>query len=397
MPDTKRILFVDDEPRVLQGMQNSLRKQRHAWDMVFAPGPEAALAELERGSFDVIITDMRMPHMDGAALLKRVQAKHPEIVRIVLSGQTDQEMARRAVTVAHQFLAKPCDGEMIRNVIRRACDLQALLQDKTLRSIVGSIDRLPSVPHLYHELTAALDAPSSSMASVGAIVQRDTALTAKILQAVNSAFFGNGRPTTNLAQALNYLGLDILKSLVLLVHAGGFSNNHRDQASRIQIHAFNIARIASLIARGRLDEKEAFTAGMLADIGRLVLAAHGNTGAPFEGEARAQKIPLHVAEERRLGFTHAEIGAYLLGLWSIPLPIVEAVAHHHAPHRVASGDLDLTTVLHVADAMSAAIMCGATEVPSEIDLRHLERSDLAAALPGLFQEANELIARKETR
>src|SRR5262249_42324284 len=152
------------------GMQNSLRKQRKIWDMVFALGPEVAITELERAPFDVIVTDMRMPRMDGAALLKRVQTDFPDIVRIVLSGQTDHAMARRAAAVAHQFLAKPCDDETIRRVIQRACDLRALLADKAMRSLVGGIDRLPSVPRIYQELMRAFDDPSSSMASLAAIV-----------------------------------------------------------------------------------------------------------------------------------------------------------------------------------------------------------------------------------
>lgn len=106
----KRVLFVDDEQEVLEGLRNLLRRNRHEWDMVFALGGYEALAELSRGTVDVVVTDMRMPGMDGAQLLAQVKTVSPSTARLVLSGHAEKEAILRALPVAHQFLSKPCGG-----------------------------------------------------------------------------------------------------------------------------------------------------------------------------------------------------------------------------------------------------------------------------------------------
>src|ERR1700722_16735111 len=118
-----RLLFVDDEPRVLQGLKQSRRGKRKIWDMVFAEGGAGALAELERGRFDAIVTDMRMPGMDGAELLNRVKCAQPEALRIILSGQMDPGAAVRAASSAHRFLAKPCDSDTLIEILSESLDL----------------------------------------------------------------------------------------------------------------------------------------------------------------------------------------------------------------------------------------------------------------------------------
>ena len=155
----KRILFVDDEPNVLEGLRGLLRKQRKLWEMNFVTGGELALAELVANPYDVIVSDMRMPGMDGATLLHKVQQDYPHMVRIVLSGQAEQEISRRMVHVAHQFLSKPCDGRELQQVIERACKLQALLEHPSLRQTVGQIGQLPTKPGLYTRLVAILEDP----------------------------------------------------------------------------------------------------------------------------------------------------------------------------------------------------------------------------------------------
>src|SRR5262245_37814840 len=99
----KKILFVDDEPNVLQGLERMLRSMRHEWEMQFAMSGPAALERLAEQTFDVIVSDMRMPGMTGAQLLTEVSQRHPHIVRIILSGQADQEDILRSVGPTHQY------------------------------------------------------------------------------------------------------------------------------------------------------------------------------------------------------------------------------------------------------------------------------------------------------
>ena len=119
-----RVLFVDDEPRVLGGLRRMLRPMRHEWQMEFAQGGPEALDALAEQSFDVIISDMRMPGMDGGELLTEVMRRYPETVRIMLSGQSNKETVLRSVGPTHQYLAKPCDPELLKRVIARAYALR---------------------------------------------------------------------------------------------------------------------------------------------------------------------------------------------------------------------------------------------------------------------------------
>ncbi len=148
------VLFVDDEQAILDGLRNSLRKERKRWDMTFALGGQQALEEMKKTPADVVITDMRMPGMDGAELLRHIQRDFPAAARIVLSGQAERESIMRALPVTHQFLHKPCDGETLRAVIEQTHALHKLMQNPALTALVGKLERIPAVPATYTELAA---------------------------------------------------------------------------------------------------------------------------------------------------------------------------------------------------------------------------------------------------
>ena len=102
----KRILFVDDEPAILAGLQNLLYKDRKRWQMVFALGGQLALDEIRKEPFDIVVSDMRMPGVDGATLLNTIKDECPSTVRIMLSGHADREAIVRALPALHQLLKK---------------------------------------------------------------------------------------------------------------------------------------------------------------------------------------------------------------------------------------------------------------------------------------------------
>ena len=382
----KRVLFVDDEPRVLDGLRDMLRKQRRVWDMVFAPGAEAALEEIARAPFDVVVSDMRMPGMDGASFLGRVKELSPEAARIILSGHAEEAMILRALPVCHQYLSKPCSAEALREVIERACDLQALLADPRLRALAGSVGTLPSVPAIYWELTRALADPEVGAADVSKIVERDPALSAKVLQIVNSSFFGLPQRTTSVGKAVSYLGLSVVKAVAVTLQvfsAGakakpipGFS------VEELQTRAVLVAEIARQIIRDPKRAEEAYLAGLLLDMGKIILAL----GAP-ERFAAALRLatdsgqPLHLVEQELLHVSHAEVGAFLLGTWGLPLPIVAAVACHHNPAAAASVDAELTVAVHVASALvDGEDLAGATRSVDRLDTATIEALGMTSEL-----------------
>jgi HD-like signal output (HDOD) protein/CheY-like chemotaxis protein len=356
----KRILFVDDEPQVLENLRARLRKQRTTWDMTFVASGADALRELVASPFDVIITDLRMPVMDGAQLLLRVREDHPHTVRIVLSGQTEQEVSRRMAHVAHQFVAKPCEGPDLQQIIERACSLQELLEHPSLREAVGKIGQLPVKPVLYSRLIEVLERPMSSVSDVAAVIESDVGAASKMLQVVNSAFFGLPSRIGDVRGAVSYLGVEMVKALALSVEMraahGGVAPVPGFSVDALQEHGMRAARIARKLLDDRVKAQDAFSAAMFQDAGELVLMKRmPDVFASIIEDANASGQSMAEIELDAMGVTHAEIGAYLLGIWGLPYGIVEGVAHHHRPMRSGAKTFDVVAAVHVASALAEEI------------------------------------------
>jgi HD-like signal output (HDOD) protein/CheY-like chemotaxis protein len=356
----KNILFVDDEPHVLASLKTLLRKQRHEWRMEFVPSGQAALTALLAVSYDVIVSDMRMPGMDGATLLAHVKEDYPHMVRIVLSGQTEQEVSRRLVHVAHQFLSKPCAGPDIQQAIERACGLQELLEQPALRRVVGQIGQLPIRPATYSRLIHLLADPAASVADVARVIERDVGTSTKILQVVNSAFVGISARVGEIDTAVSYLGLEMVKILALSTGMRGsqvIPPCPGIDLDAIESHAMLSGQIARRLLQDKIDAQDAFTAAILQDTGLLVLMARlPEAFHKLVDEARMLRRSLYQVEFDSLGVTHAEIGAYLLGIWGLPYSIVEAVAHHHRPQRVPASAWGIVGAVHVACVLADEVI-----------------------------------------
>ncbi len=354
----KRILFVDDEPMVLTGLKRSLRPMRAEWEMVFAEGGAVALAALAGQDFDIIVTDMRMPGMDGAQLLEEVQKRSPQTLRMVLSGQSDRETILRSVNPAHQFISKPCEGEELKSRLVRAFALKELLQNPALREIVTKLDYLPSLPPAFVQLNEELRRPEPSLQKIDELIGADMAMTAKILKLVNSAFFCLPCEISSASHAVQLLGLDTLRTLVLTAHVFEQFQSRllsADDMRQISDHSLAVSNSARKIARLEKAEKhlqeESFTAGLLHDAGKLILAStlKEQYGKVLEHMAKAD-VGLYAAERELLGCSHAQVAAYLFGLWGLPSTIVEAVAWHHDPSGSLSVKFSPLAAVHVASA-----------------------------------------------
>lgn len=392
-----RVLFVDDEQQLLDGLRDVLRKQRKRWEMHFITDARVAIERMHEQPFDAVVTDMRMPGMDGAALLAYVKEHFSATSRIILSGQADRDSVLRALPNAHQFLSKPCDCELLVSVIERVNQLQSRLCDVQVRTIVGGIDRLPSAPNTYWELTMAAEKPETSLAEIAAIIERDPAMSLKVLQLVNSAYFGAARRVSTVQQAVGRLGLDLLKALTLSVHAfdtlqaprlAGFS------IEQLQQHSFLTARLAKQLCRDSAVGAEAFATAVLHDIGKLVLAVGATERfAQVLADQRASGRLLYELEVEHFGATHGEVGAYLLGSWGLPLTMVEAVAYHHQP-RSASGECrPVLAAVHAADALLDPIQYKGTDLARDqkLDLAFLDEMGLSAELPKWRELAQKLL------
>jgi HD-like signal output (HDOD) protein/ActR/RegA family two-component response regulator len=353
----KRILFVDDEKQILDGIRRLLSDQSDLWEMQFAQGGEEALKLCQASRFDVVVSDMRMPGMDGATLLGHVRDLFPDAARLILSGYSDLALATRAISVAHRVLAKPCDGIELQTTIESFCARQDLFCSSELRRVIGTIGELPSLSRTYMELARAAQDPNTSLTAVAEIMGKDVAMAAKVLQLVNSGFFGLAHTVTSLKAAVAYLGMDTLRNLALasdtfkaFTPGPGIAPSFCEDMQR---HAQRAAFIVGTLPLPAKLRDVGIASALLHDIGELVLACKlpHQFCAALE-LARTTGCSQVEAEEQIIGTTHAEIGAYLLGLWSIDSLIVEAVAHHHRPDRIPHTSFDASTALYVADRLA---------------------------------------------
>jgi len=376
-----RILFVDDEQAILDGLRDLLRKERRRWGMVFALGGLEALDELARQPFDVVVSDIRMPGMDGAQLLTRIKANYPSVARIVLTGHADRDAVLRALPVAHQFLTKPCDAGALRVAIERTQALHALLASREIRDIVGRLTSLPSVPQTYLALTDAARDSRKGLSDMTAIVQRDPAMSTKVLQLVNSAYFGNTQPIASIQQAVMYLGIELLKGLALTGNVFatlGKGTIEGFSLEALQTRSLRTACLAKRFVEDPRKAEEAFTAALVADVGQIIIAMGLRKGyQDVLRQARESGRPVHQVELETLGVTHAEVGAYLLGVWNLPFSIIEGVAYHHRPDALGSGPCEMLAALHAADILIDQPVEG---VEPELDHGFFERAGLSERL-----------------
>lgn len=358
MSEKRKILFVDDEPCVLDGLRRMMHAMRNDYETDLVESGEVALESMSREDFDVIVSDMRMPGMDGAELLAEVKSRHPKAVRIALSGQTDKAVIYRCLAPTHQFLAKPCSAETLKSTLKRACTLRDMMNMEKLKELLTGMESLPSLPSVYNELVKELQSSDTSIKRVEQIISRDLGMVTKIMQMVNSAFFGLRKHVSSPGQAIVLLGLDTIKALVLSAQVlTQFNQSELEGLSLESLwqHSMAVGGLAKQIAKTETTEQEAvdkaFIAGMLHDVGKLVFA----TKLPDDyrralSVAKEEKIIPAEAERQVISASHAEVGGFLLGLWGFDESIVEALVYHHNPKNNLTKAYSSLTAVHAANA-----------------------------------------------
>ncbi len=353
-----QVMFVDDEPRVLSGIERALMMTDEDWGCRFVHSGQEALAMLEDLPADVVVSDMRMPFMDGAELLRQVRERWPSTIRIILSGYSDADATLRMLDVAHQFVAKPCDSTALLGTVENAMRIRAMCTDPCVLDVVGRVSRLPAAPKVFTELCRMMADPDSNTHHIAELLGSDPALSAKILQLANSAYFARGNPVHDVGQAIARLGLNNVRLLVLAsqVFADGQEGS---LIETLQHRALLTCHLATEIALQMGAAKSpAPAAALLAQVGLTIPELRDND---VVGLTTACNTPLYVA-----------VGAYLLAMWGLPMEIVNAVADHRNPGRCAVSDFDATGVVHVATSLAQG------EAP---DFAYLEKVGVADKWP----------------
>lgn len=382
----KTILFVDDEKLVLEALRRMLSPRRKQWRLIFATSGAEALEKLADTRVDIIVSDMRMPGMDGVQLLNEVKEHYPDVVRIILSGQSDREAILKSVGSTHQYLSKPCDSGLLLKTINNALALKETLNDSALLNLISQLDSLPSPPALYQKLLGVLSSTQTSLKRIGTIISRDAGMSAKILQLVNSSFFGLLNKVSSPELAASLLGLDTIKALVLQINIfSSLNRNTQEQFTldRLWQHCLTTATFARKIAEyenftpDALDE--AYIGGLLHDTGKIILVSKFPTKySTVRSMEFLEQVPSYQAEIEVFGTSHATVGAYLLGLWGLPGTIVQTVALHHTPEHAPIREFNSLAVVHAADAIEQALAPPEPgTVLSEMNLEYLTELGVA--------------------
>ena len=356
----RRILFVDDEQMILDMLAMAVRTHGEEWETSFANSGAEALELLDRTPFDVVVSDMRMPGMNGAALLNEVHKRHPGSIRLILSGFADQDLIMRCVGVTHQFLSKPFDVEAFCTALTRITGLKERLHSREVQQLVAAQRSLPPLPAVYFKISQALEDPECPIERIGEIISTDPALTAKILQLANSAFFGFGREVCSAYEAVMMLGVGTIRSLVLalsLFSTFETQNSVREELPKVWNHSLRVGCLArKILELEDLDEQlaqQAFTGGLLHDIGKLILATLPAVDfKSMTARAAEEGRPMIEIEREVLKLTHADVAAYLLDLWGLPSALVEIVAFHHNPTQLQERALSAAIAVHAANVFA---------------------------------------------
>jgi len=350
-----KVAFIDDEKRVLDGLRRSMRKKRDELDCHYYESGQALVGALDEHNFDIVISDMRMPEMNGVEVLLEVKRRQPDSVRIVLSGYSEDQLIIESLQAAHQFIAKPADADAIRACIERAVAVRTFLENSQLRDQVSSIEALPALPEIYNELMAEMAQENCSMERVGDLVEKDLALSANVLKLVNSAFFSLVRHIESPHQAVAYLGIETIKNLALsssVFAAARVSEKDQARIAQLSHMGLGVSRLVTRFARSfeHLDIRlrdHAQMAAMLLGAGELIqLLMDGERDTPSDEH-----------------FLPEELGSFLLGIWGLPFPLVEAVRWHKDPSHVTSEVLTPLALVHAGWAMTNLL-----QDSSEVDL-----------------------------
>jgi len=354
----RTILFVDDEPNILMGLKRMLRPMRDKWDVLFAGSGPEALAIMAGQRVDAVVSDMRMPGMDGPELLRRIMLEYPDTIRFALSGYSDHELVNQSIAPTHQYITKPCDEKQLTTALMEALEARSLVSNKGVLDKIASIEQLPVLPEIYNNINAELAKNDPSPKAIGDLVAKDVGMSANILKLVNSAYFGLPHHISSPQQAVIVLGVGVIRSVALTMHVFDSFKTLGERSFSLSLlwqHSLRVGTIARTIALHEGLSKEhtdhAYIAALLHDVGKLLLDAH----CPEEcrlvlEEVRANNRRVAEVEAEQLGLTHAEVGAYLLGLWGLHPLVVQAVAGHHDETSGAEA-LGVADIVHFANLL----------------------------------------------
>jgi putative nucleotidyltransferase with HDIG domain len=351
----KQILIADADPKAWEEVRQALGE---GWTVVGAATGGAAMAQAQKQPFDVVVAKHDLAEVDGAELLNRLRETHPQTLRFIAADAARREEVMAQIQGRHEFLTIPFERAMLKSIIERSVAEECGMS-QNMRDLVGRIRTFPTLPSLYLEVVNALKNPHASTEDIGLIIAKDMAMTTKLVQVLNSAYFGLPRTISDPTEAVGILGFETVKSLIMTVKLLSQYDKVKPvyfSIDNIWKHSTNVARAAKTLALLETGDAacsgHAYTAGLMHDVGKVILAA--NFDEQYNGAhrvARKQQVPLWEVEKDIFGASHGEIGAYLLGRWGMSEEVIKVATLHHHPLHAGDTSFTALTAVHVANAL----------------------------------------------
>lgn len=352
-----KILFVDDSIHVLNSLRLNLRTKRQVWDMTFACGGIEAVQKLETEPFDVLVTDLRMPELDGAELLRIAHERYPHMARIVLSGYAEENSALKNMALSHHYLGKPCNTEVLIKTINDLLPYQDVALSPEMRKLISGLQSLPALSETYAEFQSALTDVNVSIRELSDIIEKDMAMVATVLRVANSPYFAARSRISSVEYAIQLLGIRTLRSIMItrqLFSKLDQSINPEFSFSKLWDHSIRVAGLTHIISEQEKVPQiicdNCFIAGMLHDIGKLILCVL----MPKEFNMVLKILQTdteknHTIENQILGVSHADIGAYLMYKWGFEQEQIKAVLYHHSEQITKENTSSSIFITHIAN------------------------------------------------
>jgi len=386
----KRILFVDDEKAILRAVDRLFFDC--GYEVLTAESGEAGLGVLTAGPVDVVVSDIRMPGMDGHQFLRKVKALYPGTTRLILSGYAEESAILNSVVdgSSNMYLLKPWDGQDLKKKIAQILEARELFNNKTLLDFANRLDNLSMASGVYDSVVR-LTEQGADMSQIAAAIETDPAVAAAVLRVANSAF--HNVKTGSIAKAITFLGLTVIKTIVLSCSLFNFASIKVPPFSvkKLTRKASMANRLLSLIYSELLKKQVPDThqtAALLNDIGLLMCLHYfpEQYGLIVREYALGKEKDFVKLEKDVLGITHQEFGGYLLNWWGLPYPIVETALFHHDPLRDAIMNKELVAAAHIAGYYSWKMIGPelATELePGAFAVLGIREEDVRPLLKGL--------------
>ena len=377
MPETD-ILFVHSDGAVRKRIQDCFKRPPDGWSVHCAANANDALRLLARLPVDLIVAEEEMRHQGATLLLEVVSTRFPSLVRAAFTEGTAADRDLVHSPLVHFFLSLSQDPAQWQEALTRACNARLDLHSEQVKAVVGGLGTLPVLPQVYLEFERVAEEGGGAQ-DLAEVVSQDAAIAGKLLQLVNSACFGLSREIHSSSEAIAFLGVNRVKSLIL-------SNGLFDQLGAPTLGEFSqdslwkhaattselAGRLGAKVGLDKADLDAAFTAGVLHDLGRLIFLSRQSSQFREAIEtAEMEGSTLESMERIVLGATHAEVGAYLLSLWGLPDSIVQAVKFHHEPSRSGTTERTPLLAVHLANAF-AGEKEGGTHRQNLLDEAYLE-------------------------